>query len=90
MISTKYLKKILFYSAVTLGGVSLICGVGWGAIFFRILLVSVEWAAAGSLCASAATGAAAIGVAKKLMILCYLNTDNAQIATGVIKMVLPV
>ena len=33
---------------------------------------------------------AAVGVAKKFMILCYLNTDNAQIATGVIKMVLPV
>ena len=65
MISTKYLKKILFYSAVTLGGVSLICGVGWGAIFFELLLVSIECAATGCLVASAATAAAATGVAIK-------------------------
>ena len=63
MISTKFLKKILFYSAVTLGGVSLICGVGWGAIFFEFLLVTIESAAAGCLVASAATAVAATGVA---------------------------
>ena len=65
MISTKYFKKILFYTSVTLGGVSLICGVGWGAIFFEFLLVSIECAAAGCLWASAATAAAATGVAIK-------------------------
>ena len=61
MISTKYLKKILFYSAVALGGVSLLCGVGWGAIFFEILLVYIECAATGCLVASAATAVAATG-----------------------------
>jgi hypothetical protein len=68
MISTKFLKKILFYTAVTLGGVSLIFGVGWGAIFFEFLVVSIECAAAASagyFWASAAAAVAATGVAIK-------------------------
>jgi hypothetical protein len=69
MISTKCLKKILFYTAVTLGGVSLICGVGWGAIFFEFLVVTIECAAAGCLWASAATAVAASGVAIKNLLI---------------------
>jgi hypothetical protein len=60
VIFKKTLKKALFYASCGLGAVSLICGGFYGAIFFRVALLSMEAAACYFLGATAGFGATTV------------------------------
>jgi hypothetical protein len=61
VIYKKTLKKVLFYTSCGLGAVSLICGGCFGAIFFRVALLSMESAACYFLGATAGFGVTTVG-----------------------------
>jgi hypothetical protein len=61
LIYKKSLKKFLFYTSCGLGTVSLICGGCFGAIFFRVALLSMESAACYFLGATAVSGLTTVG-----------------------------
>jgi hypothetical protein len=61
VIYKKTLKKVLFYTSCGLGAVSLICGGCFGAIFFRVALLSMESAACYFLGVSAGLGVTTVG-----------------------------